>query len=195
MSTKLGKDLVITPPETWDDLKIMWAENFAILSNAMIADHVITNTHLVENTTDETEVIHADLKPHDLVQGLHIRTHVEGIYSNDSAADDFTIRFYVDGTLLHTLNRVAGNVTDQFWEAQYELTVLTEGVTGSLIDSARFTDGVIGYAQAELNPHDPFDTTVELELRITIQWDNAKAGNTLKAQQGHFEFIKGTIED
>ena len=194
MSTRIAQELISTPPRTWEELAIMWAENFAILKNATIADHILTTEHLVENTAVEIEIIHAELKADELMRGLHIRAHVEGIYSNASASDDFTVRYYINGTLLHEIARAAGNKTDTFWEAMFEITVLSEGITGTLIDSARLKDGQDSYAQAEIVPH-AVDTTVELEMRITVQWDAAKAGNILRANQGHFEFIKGTIED
>lgn len=194
MSTRIAQELIMTPPRDWDELARMWSENFGILKNANVVNQILVAGHVVAATTVITTLSQHTMQANKLVHGLCITILVSGIYSNASAAEDFTIDFCIDDTIIHAIDRVAGNVTDQYWNATFSLTFLTEGTSGTFISSAIFLDGTEMYTVGKVTP-DSIDTTVAHRLNVSMQWDSDTSGNIFRSNQGMFAFMKGTEED
>lgn len=191
MTTKIAQRIIETPPASFADMQRMWTENFAVLKDAAIADNVVVASRTVENTTTKTVFSAEDFAPGDFVFGLCILINVSGIYSNASAADDFTITFQMDDTIYHTFGRLAGNVTDQYWECQFEMTVQIEGTSGKIISAIKFLDGGSLFTESEVTPHS-IDTTIAHTINVDVKWDNAKVGNVFIMTQGVYQFFKGS---
>ena len=148
---------------------------------------VKTTTTTVTNTTTETQVYAYTFAANELHADERIRFTMDGVYSNASASDDFTIRFKVGGVTVHSIARSGGNVTDAGWEAVYKGTIRTDGASGTFVDFAKFLDGTNSYAVGETTTHS-IDTTGTVLFEVTVQWDAAKAGNTFSCTQGDLAF-------
>jgi len=142
-----------------------------------------TATTTVSNTTTETTFYSYTVSANELHLDERIVITCDGVFSNASASDDFTIRFKFGGTTLHTITRTGGNVTDEGWEATYKGTIRSIGVSGKFVDYTRYVDGSGVYSDADTTEHS-IDTTGSGTVEITIQWGAAKAGNTFSCTQG-----------
>lgn len=138
-------------------------------------------TTTVSNTTDETTIYTCDCPANSLKANNHIHIEVSGIISNDSVADDITVNLYIGSTLIHTYNPAIGNVTNANWHVTIDMTVRTAGASGTMASRGHIEiDGNEDIA----NELDSIDTTASNDITIKVQWDNAKAGNTISAYIG-----------
>ena len=110
-----------------------------------------------------------------------------GAYSNASASDDFTIRFKIGGSEISSITRAGGNVTNQGWRGKFEGTIRTIGASGTFVHFAEFNDGGTHQLTADTDEH-VIDTTGTILFEVTVQWDNAKAGNTFSCTQADLQF-------
>ena len=153
-----------------------------------LSNSVITSNTTVTDTIDET-VIHSKVFPANTFHEDHVvKARVYGNISNDTGADDYTIRYKLGGSTLHTIVRVGGNVADKGWMAQIVFTVRSTGEAGTLIDFVEFREGTVNQSSADQVVH-TIDTTVPLTLEFTVQWDAAKSTNIFTSSQGFLEFI------
>lgn len=142
---------------------------------------VKTSTTTVSNTTTETTVYSVSIPADSMTAGQVIFGRVSGLISNDSASDDITIKIKIGSTTLETFNPAVGNVTDADWHFHGYITVRSIGASGSLAFHGRTEiDENVDHA----NSIETVDTTGNLDITVTITWDNAKAGNTLSCYQG-----------
>jgi len=155
----------------------------------MTSGGVLLDTVEVTNTTTETEIYSYTYAPNQLVATTKKTCVLSGEYSNASASDQFTIRFYLDGTLHETLTRTGGNLTNAGWKAQFEMTMRTDGVSGVFVHYADLLDGTRIYAKADTTEN-TIDTTAEIVFSVTVQWDNAKTGNIFYITQGNLRFAE-----
>ena len=144
---------------------------------------VKTTTTTVTNTITETTLYSYSFAANEFHLDEDISCSLTGVYSNASASDDFTIRFKMNGVTLIAVARVAGNVTNQGWKAEYSGTIRSIGTTGNFVDFAQYTDGITNSLQSTLAGH-TMDTTITGLFEVTIQWVNAKAGNTFSCSRG-----------
>lgn len=148
---------------------------------------VQTSTVTVQNTTTETTIYSYTFAANELHADQFIDFTLSGIYSNASSSDNWTIRFYVDGNLTHSISRSGGNVTNGGWRATYFGTVRTEGASGTFVDFAELLDVSGIYSVGETSTHS-IDTTASFTFSATVQWDNAKAGNVFTSKIGRLAF-------
>lgn len=148
---------------------------------------VKTTTTTVVNTAVETVLYSYNFSANELHQDEKITFNMSGVYSNASASDDFTIRVKVAGVTLHTITRVGGNQTNAGWQIFYEGTIRTDGVSGTFVDFVKLLDNESVYMQADTTTHS-INTTGTVLFEATIQWANAKAGNTFSCTQGSLMF-------
>ena len=99
---------------------------------------VKTSTTTVVNTVTETQIYAYTFAADELHLDEQVLFEMNGVFSNASASDDFTVRFKVGGVTVHTINRAGGNVTNQGWEAQYKGTVRSVGASGTFVDFAKW---------------------------------------------------------
>ena len=149
---------------------------------------VVQSTTTVSNTVTETTVFSYTFAAGELHADQRVVFLISGAYSNASASDDFTINFKLAGSTIATVSRAGGNVTDAGWFARFEITVRTEGASGTYVHWAAFNDGTTDYAIADITEHS-IDTTGTNLFEVTVTWDNAKAGNTFSSTQGELTFI------
>ena len=146
---------------------------------------VVTGTSSVSNTTVETTIYTGIIGANDLKVGNVLKAHVSGLLSNNSASDNITIRGYIGSTLLGTFNPAIGNVTDEVWDVDAILTVRSLGAAGDIAWLARFEiagNDTVGTDISSVN------TTISEDFTITVEWNSAKAGNTISIYQGFMEF-------
>jgi hypothetical protein len=146
---------------------------------------VITSTTTVSNTATETTIYTGTLGADDLKAGNVVKVRTNGVISNATASDDITINVYIGSTQVSTFNPAIGNVTEAHWDANFELTVRSVGVSGSIafngvtdIDTSKQYDDSI----------ETIDTTAAENLTVKVQWDNAKSDNSISIYQGYMEF-------
>ena len=146
---------------------------------------VIVATTTVANTTTETTIFTATIAAGDLKVGNIIKGRVSGILSNNSAADDITIRIKLAGVTIMTFNPAIGNVTDADWHMEGDFIIRTIGAAGT----------TAGHVHLVIDGHDnvltalgSIDTTGSCDYTVTVEWNNAKADNTISIYNGFVEY-------
>lgn len=149
------------------------------------SDCVKMSTTTVANTTSETEIFNCSIAADSLAVGNLFKVIAVGVASNASAADILTIRVKVGGVTVITIVNSARNFTNDDLHINAIATQRTLGVTGS---RAVHFDLSIGGDTSAVNGVATIDTTSNMDVSITAQWNNAKAGNTMSLYQGIMEF-------
>lgn len=147
---------------------------------------VVTATVNVDNTTTETELFTMTVGANKLHLAHVYRLNLSGAYSNATGADDWVMRVKINGTTVHTITRVGGNETDAGWAIAHTFTVRSLGVSGTVIDNSVLADNDAMYTSASAAAH-TINTTIAQTLSVTLQWNNAKAGNIFALTQGFME--------
>ena len=142
---------------------------------------VETSTTTVTNTTDETTIYTCPNAANSLKVGNHLHVECTGIITNATAADDITIKLYVGAALISTYNPAMGNVAGADWHADLDTTIRTAGASGTMASHGHVE---IDGGEVATNELDSIDTTAANDITVTVQWDNAKAGNIISLYQG-----------
>ena len=146
----------------------------------------LSATQTVANTLTETTVFTDTIPANSTKAGSVYKARTFGFYSTVNASDTFTIRWKIDGTTILSVQSTAANVTDRPIDLEAIFTIYTIGATGT----------VIGYAVANLDQGNKstsnttttvIDTTSDLPVTVTIEWDAADPGNTVSITQGFLE--------
>jgi len=146
---------------------------------------VAIETVTVTNTTVETTLWTAEMAANSLEVGNVFRFLADGIVSSASASDTVTIRVRVGGDVKMTLVSEAKKLEDDHWHLEANATQRTLGVSGS---RAMHMDLVIGDYSTEIIAIGTIDTTANMDVTVTAQWNAAKAGNTISLYQGFMGF-------
>lgn len=146
---------------------------------------VITSTTTVSDTVTETTIWTGTLGANDLKAGNLIKVMTSGVISNATASDDITINVYIGSTQVASYNPAIGNVTGADWHADQTFTVRSVGASGSIAFHGLVN---INGNEAYNNSIETVDTTAAEDITVKVQWDNAKAGNTISIYQGFMEF-------
>ena len=183
-------DLKTTPVE--GDIEYHDGNLFATVSGSVrkavdLTTGVKNTTTTVVNTVTETTVYSYTLAANELNIDQRIIFAMDGVFSSASNSDNFTIRFKLGGVTIHSIIRTGNSATNEGWEAEYKGTIRSVGVSGTFVDHARYMDQSGIYASADVTPHS-IDTTGSGVFSVTMQWVNAKAGNTFSCSQGHLTF-------
>lgn len=153
----------------------------SLANGVIVADTTVANT--VTETTIYTEAISAN----ELYKGLFVQSRVSGYYSTANAADTFTFRLKVGGVTIQTITSTAANVTNGSFVCDFDFTVRSSGASGTIMSGAfgEFNNE----SKSEVDTAaTTVDTTAAEDVTVTVQWDNALAGNTLTITQGFTEF-------
>jgi len=142
---------------------------------------VALETVTVTNTTVETTLWAAEMAANSLEVGNVFRFLADGVVSSASASDTVTVRVKVGGDVKMTLVSEAKQLNDDHWHLEANATQRTLGVSGS---RAMHMDLVVGDYSTETIAIGTVDTTANMDVIITAQWNNAKAGNTISLYQG-----------
>ena len=135
--------------------------------------------------TTETTIWTCTQEANSLVAGNVLRFTGIGIASNDASGDILTVRVKVGGVTKATLTNSARTFTDDDLHINGYATQRTIGASGSRaihIDMRIGEDTAVVAGVAEIN------TTIDMSITITAQWDTADADNVLTFQQGWMTF-------
>lgn len=193
-STVLAANLQLEPPEHIDrDLWRYLYENFAILRHAVLAPFILRESQTVVNTVVETELLNIPFNAGDLTAFTAGIITLAGAFSTAAAAHTFTLRFYLDATLLHTLSKPSGlsTATNEGWMAQFHGTMRGDGVSGDFVDFAVLFAATGGIISASEPSSHVIDTTIAHNFRVTVQWSDANAGTTLTINQANYQNFDG----
>lgn len=142
----------------------------------------------VTNTTDETVVAAFPFEANTLKAVSMLRFRGLGQVSTASAADAVTLRVYLDGVAIATTVMTARFVTDEPYDSGGFITIKTDGASGV---AAVHIDTEVGLTSSSTNNNNvSIDTTADLSLRLTAQWNNAKVGNIFRQDQGFIEILR-----
>lgn len=142
-------------------------------------------TVTVENTTVETTVFEENVPANSVYAGSVIKFYAFGNASNESTSDDLTIRLKVAGQTLVTINNSARNFSEDDVHLRSISTQRTIGTNGTRVDHFDLNIGGDNAFKEETNT---IDTTSNMDVVITAQWNNAKTGNTFSLYQAFMEF-------
>ena len=146
---------------------------------------VALSTVTVANTTTETTIWTGVMAANSLVAGNVLKFQADGIVSSDSVGDLITIRVKVGGNTVVTLTSAAKKLVDAYWHMKANATQRTIGATGS---RAFHIDLVIDEVNTEVIGIGIIDTTANMDVTITVQWNNADVGDIISLYQGFMEF-------
>jgi len=112
---------------------------------------------------------------------------IAGAVSAATGSETVTFDFRVAGVSLHTLAIVLKNSTNIGWEAKFQGTIRTVGVTGSFIDygTVRTDNFSSSFGDTATTA---IDTTVPVVFEVFVKFGTAKAGNSLSCTQGSLRF-------
>jgi len=146
---------------------------------------VAVATVTVANTVVETTMWTAEMLADSLEAGNVFEFVADGSIDSASASDTVTIRIKVGGVTKVTLVSEAKNITNGCWHIRANATQRTLGVAGS---RAIHIDLVIDSYSTEVCAVAAIDTTANMDVTVTAQWNNAKAGNTISMFNGFMKY-------
>ena len=159
----------------------LYLTNIAVRRAVDRTSCVEITTTTVTNTAVETTIYTCPNAANSLRVGNHIHIEASGIITTATAADDITIRVYVGADLINTYNPAIGNIAGADWHAELDVTIRTIGGAGTIASHGHVEiDGNEDVA----NELDVINTAVANDITITVEWDNAKAGNVISLYQG-----------
>jgi hypothetical protein len=146
---------------------------------------VIVATTTVANSDVETTLWTEALSANAMRVGRIYKLRTNGVASNASAADDLTFNIYFGTTLLVTYNPAMGALAANApWVFDSTIVIRTVGAPGSCVI---YSDVTIGGSTSMFSALVAVDTTVATGITLKVQWDAAKAANTISIYQGYLE--------
>jgi len=185
---KFTAGIALTTPEVgaveFHDSRL-WVTNIATRRAIDRSSGTLISTVTVENTTTETTVLTETIPANGFKTGNMAKLHLSGIFSTANASQVATIRIKIGSTTIATLDSPAKTLTDACFNINGIATVRGEGAS---VDLAYHID-----TSAEDNTSEDcdivsIDTTASNTISVTVQWNNALAGNIFNATQGILEF-------
>ena len=140
----------------------------------------------------ETTLFTAPMASNSLEAGNIFKIHCDGVMTNDSGAsgDEVVIRVRVGGVVKITLETNTREMTDEDWHLNANSTQRTIGATGSRAIHAHLSigDPTSTGDEASLIGIETIDTTANMDVTVTAQWNTAETNNTIKLYQGYVEY-------
>ena len=146
---------------------------------------VALSTVTVQNTTGETTIWTGPMAANSLCAGNVFKFHANGLISSDSVGDLITIRIKVGGVTKATLEGAAKKLEDDHFHIDAVATQRTIGGSGS---RAIHIDMIIDEIEYSVTSVATIDTTTNMDVTITAQWNNQDVGNILELYQGFMEY-------
>jgi len=146
---------------------------------------VTLETVTVANTTDEKTIWIGNVPANSLIVGNVNKFSADGIVSSASSSDTVTIRVKMGGSTKVTLVSEAKQLDDDHWHMAGTATQRTLGENGS---RAMHMDLVVGDNGTDVSLLGTVNTTLSMNITVTVQWNNAKEGNTISLHQGFMEY-------
>lgn len=149
---------------------------------------VIVETVTVADTVTETTIWTGPMAADSLVAGNVFKFHADGVVSNGGPTeeDEVTIRVKIGGVTKVTLSPSTKTLTGEYWHLDANATQRTIGETGTRAIHLHLHVGeddvvsMVGVAE--------IDTTANMDVTVTAQWNSADAANTISMYQGFMEF-------
>ena len=152
--------------------------------------NVLLETININNTIIETEFYCGEVNANSLNNGDVTKFLSTGRLSVASASDSVTLRFKVGGVTKQTFILTPKVVNDEIWDIHAQAITRTIGVLGQRATHIHFD---VGGQEEIFDGVGTLDTTSNMNLTITAQWNNAKTGNIFIINQGLMEFKKNEI--
>ncbi len=176
----ISADLINITKETRFEDKLYYKNKLVDRTNDVVLSSVD-----VTNTVVETLLWTGDVPANSLEAGNVFKFYGVGIVSNVLPNDEITLRVKVGGVTKITLVNSGRTFSDDDFHIDAMATQRTLGASGS---RAMHVDMSLGEDSSSLSTIGNIDTTNNMDITITAQWNNAKAGNTLTFQQGFIEY-------
>lgn len=148
-------------------------------------NNVLISSVTVVNTVTETELYCGEVIAGSVTAEEIMKVIASGTLSTDSAVDAVTLRFYIGETEKFNFTITPKNIDNEVWDLHGIATQRTIGVTGERASHLHFN---VAGEEEVVDGVGTLDTTSNMNLTITAQWNNAKAGNTITINQGFMEF-------
>lgn len=148
-------------------------------------NNVNVSTIIVENTTIETLLWTGKIPANSLSVGNLFKFSAMGKVSNVLPGDEITIRVKVHGITKVTLTNSGRTFSDDDFHIDAVATQRTLGISGS---RAMHVDLTLGTDSSSIHAVGTINTTVNMDITITAQWNVAKTGNTLSLYQAFMEY-------
>jgi hypothetical protein len=139
----------------------------------------------VSNTTTETTVFTGAVPANSLVAGNILKFVASGEVDETTAADLCTIRLKIGGSTLATIVSPGAGTANQSFHMTGFATLRSVGATGGI---AWHIDMDVGGSADDASGVGTVDTTSAENVTVTVQWNNAKAGNIFVLEQGFMEY-------
>lgn len=149
---------------------------------------VKTTTTTVVNSTTET-VIHSHLfAANSFHSDQRIILSFSGSMSAAGGGESLTMRFKLDGVVIHSFVVTPKAGSDRGWRGAHEVTIRSIGVAGTHIDLSEFYEsGQSPEIESQLSAH-TIDTTADTLYELTAQWGAAKSGNSFSVTQADITY-------
>lgn len=147
--------------------------------------NTLTEDQSVSNTMAETTVFESTVEVDQFRKGDVYSLLSTGDYTTVNGSEQFTLRFYIGSTLLGSITSVASQVSGAPWSVELMLTVRKINGNGVLQAHTRAVFDNVHDDQ----PHGTvvLDTTQANTFSMTVQWNEANAGDEVLVQQASFE--------
>lgn len=141
---------------------------------------------VVQNTTTETEIKAFTVEANTIPAGRAYRVTLNALYAAESTEFP-TVRLYRGGTQVFAFVCAAGVTSSS--PALFEFLVGIKGVPGASASGFAIVNRANSHAGSIINANHPptdftWDTTTDLEWRITVQWNATGAGNVFRQRGG-----------
>lgn len=188
---KFNTGTALTTPEAGAmefSSKALWFTPATERRSVDLSDGVITSSTTVSNTVTETTLYTEPIAANELHEGQVVKVRTLGRYSTANASDTATIRLKIGGTTILSTVTSAKSVTNAPIDIEFIFTVRSEGSSGTVISFGRVELDNENKSSASTSTT-TIDTTVAEDVTVTIEWDNALAGNSISVDQGFTQFI------
>jgi hypothetical protein len=148
---------------------------------------VILETVSVSNTTEETTILTEPIAKSTLYKGQLIFVYATGQFSTANSSAQVTLRVRMGNTIVASIVNNAKSTTDAPWYLKYMGTV--RAVNGDGYISSYINTHIDDQFQHTNHPNQNFDTDLLQDITITVQWNEADAGNIIEIDQGVMYFM------
>lgn len=176
----------LTTPESGTmeyDGKRLFFTSTSVRRGIVESDYAIITPVTVANTVTETTVFTASLPANSMSAKDVFDIALRGYFSTANASDTFTVSMKIGGTTVTSVTLSAHSVTDAPFHADLTSTIRTIGATGTV--SAFMDCDIDNVSQDSYTSSTVVDTTGSNDITVTVQWDNALAGNTFTLDQAY----------
>ena len=148
----------------------------------------------VTNTTTETTMHSVSIPADTLRAGMVLRIRAQGIATATNSTDTLTIKVKLGSTVVCATAAV-DVANNDVWVLDTEVTIRTEGASGTLVAAGLAVLGVEGTAtaRADMLASTAVDTTAAITVAVTATWSVASASNSCRNDVFNVEIVGVTL--